>query len=258
MEKNGIETTETFLDGRALLQKFEGVHAIVAFFLEDLHTRATEAIRMRGAFHFALAGGSTPKAIYRAIAENISKGGLLNEIDWTCVHLYWGDERAVPPNHPESNFHMALNNGLGELGIPDHQIHRMVAENNIREGARDYETLLKRALSEGKFDYILLGMGDDGHTASLFPHTEALDEQKHWVVANEVPQLGCWRMTLTFPLIQQARRVAICVVGKGKAETLKRVLQGPLDPNILPSQRLGTEGNPAIWVVDADAARLLS
>ncbi len=205
-----------------------------------------DSIAKRGGYHVALSGGSTPKAIFERLKPEM--------LDWSKVHLYWGDERAVSPDDPESNYKMAMDAAFGKLPIPADQIHRMIAEDEIDKNAHAYQTMLKQQLPEGKFDLVMLGMGDDGHTASLFPETHALTDTQEWVTANFIPQKACWRMTLTYIAINSARSVVIYVLGKGKAPMLKQVLEGPYNPQELPIQKVGNPRHKPLWVLDKDAA----
>ncbi|MCB1135099.1 MAG: 6-phosphogluconolactonase [Chlamydiia bacterium] len=201
----------------------------------------------------ALSGGSTPKAIF----EGLASPEYALRVDWQHVWLFWGDERSVPPQHADSNFGMAMHAGMGRLPIPPQHIFRMHAESHIEANAAAYEALLKAELPDGRFDLVMLGMGNDGHTASLFPGTEALKVFDRWVVANPVPLLGTDRMTLTYSCINAARNIAIYVIGESKAEMLDRVLEDPYSPDLLPSQAVGTEGSKALWILDKAAGRLL-
>jgi len=215
------------------------------------------AVAQRGVFTIALAGGDTPRRSYEQLAAR-------RELDWARVEFFFGDERPVPPDHPDSNFAMAEAALLRPLQIDPRQVHRIEAErSDLDDAARDYEEqLMKRcAARDGAapvLDLVLLGMGPDGHTASLFPHTAALSETQRWVVANQVPQLATRRVTITFALIERARAVVVLVTGAGKAQTLAAVLEGPLDVLRLPSQRLRELPN-ATWIIDtAVASRLRS
>ncbi len=222
--------------------------ATLSFCLEHWLGIAQEAIEKRGAFHVALSGGSTPKAIFQKLKE------CRGQIDWTKVHLYWSDERSVGPLDDDSNYKMAMEAGLSTLGIPEEQIHRMVAEDKLEENAKNYQKLVEKIT----FDLIMLGMGDDGHTASLFPHTHALETTPgQLVVPNHVPQKQTWRMTFTYELLHRTRNIAFYVIGKTKAEMLDRILSGELDPKELPSQLVGLPSCKALWIADKEAASLL-
>ncbi|MGH7222247.1 MAG: 6-phosphogluconolactonase, partial [Gemmataceae bacterium] len=188
-----------------------------------------------------------------------------DQIDWGRVEFFWGDERCVPPDHAESNYRMAREAMLEHLPVPAEHVHRIEAERDDRDAtARDYETVLASIFgirSGGEppaLDLILLGMGPDGHTASLFPHTGALSERQRWVAPNRVPQLNTQRVTLTRPILNRGREVLFLVAGADKAERLAEVLAGPADPKRLPSQSIQPSGQ-LVWFVDgAAAARLPS
>jgi 6-phosphogluconolactonase len=208
---------------------------------------ARQAIEDHGAFYVALSGGSTPKAIYQRLRNEATS------IDWSSVHLFWSDERCVPPSDPESNYFMAMEAGLKTLPIPSSQIHRMKAESNVQAHAQEYETLIKTTLGDHPFDLIMLGMGEDGHTASLFPNTAGLQEKKHLVVANNVPQKSCWRMTMTLPCINRARHTTFYILGASKQPMLKQVLSS--DSPTLPASLIGTPNHKALFIADTAATR---
>ncbi len=217
---------------------------------------AAEAIGNRGTFRIALAGGSTPKPIYAALA-------LSPVIDWSRWELFWSDERTVPPDSPESNFGMvaeALLDPLAGKGVQPGRVERMRGEGDPHEAARAYDEML-RTLGNStvpRFDLILLGMGADGHTASLFPHTAALAEGTRCVVANEVPQLHTERLTFTYLTLNAARRVLFLVRGHDKAATLRKVLEGPRDVATLPSQGVSPTQGTVTWLLDDAAAESLT
>ena len=213
-----------------------------------------EATGSRGRFSVALAGGDTPRRLYRRLAAEAS-------VDWSRAELFFGDDRAVGPEHPDSNYRMARETLLAPAGIAASRVHRIEAERaDLDAAARAYEDELARVLgaAEGlppRLDMVLLGMGADGHTASLFPHSAALLERQRAVVANDAPGYG-QRITFTFPLILRARRVVVLVQGEAKAATLAEVLEGRPDPERLPAQRLRAARDVA-WLVDAAAASRL-
>ncbi len=209
---------------------------------------AKNAISVREAFHVALSGGSTPKAIFEKFNADM--------LDWSKVHLYWSDERAVGPTDDESNYKMAMESGFSKLPIPENQIHRLKGEGNLVEEARKYEELLKANLPDGRFDLVMLGMGDDGHTASLFPETHALTDTSEWVAANYIPQKGIWRLTLTYTSINRARSIVVYVLGEGKAQMVNTVLTGPYLPLKYPIQGVGTLARKPLWILDESAKSL--
>lgn len=211
---------------------------------------ARESIEHHGAFFVALSGGSTPKAIFTYLAKHFSSDPV-----WKKTFVFWGDERAVGPDHPDSNYKMALDSGIAKLSIPSHQIFRMHAEENIEQNAKEYQHLISEHLPNGRFDLIMLGMGEDGHTASLFPASKALEEKKRLVMANFIPSKNCWRMTFTFPLINQARNLVFYVSGDSKKTKLDEVLK---DKQLrYPCANVGTKESPALWIVDKEAGELI-
>lgn len=218
----------------------------LAFCVEHFLNCAKEAIKLHGYFSVALAGGSTPKAMY----QMLSKAPNNSAIDWTKVLLFWSDERSVAPTSPDSNFRMVYEAGFKNLSIPKNHMFRMEAEDDIEAHALAYENKIKEVLGQHPFDLMMLGMGDDGHTASLFPGTEALNETKRLVVASYVPQKNTWRMTMTYPLINRSRNIAIYVLGKGKKEMVSKIFLGKED---LPASRVGTPANKALWILDSEA-----
>ncbi|MBZ0294994.1 MAG: 6-phosphogluconolactonase [Anaerolineae bacterium] len=208
-------------------------------------------------FSVALSGGSTPKTLYELLKEEMFN----RYIDWSLVHVFWGDERCVPPDHADSNYHMTRLALLDAVDLPLTNIHRMHGEDAPEQAALDYEKALHDFFGQGeevRLDLILLGMGDDGHTASLFPETEALDEVDRLVVANYVPKLEAWRITLTTKAINAAHHVAFLVSGHAKASVLQEVLEGPRQARELPSQLINPTSGGLTWFLDADAAQLLS
>ncbi len=225
--------------------------ATIAFCAHHWITLCAHAIKEHGAFFVALSGGATPRLIF----EKISSSAYEKQVDWSKVHLFWSDERAVGPDHPDSNFHMAMQAGLKKVGIPNEQIHRMRAENNIEENALEYEERIHSVLKGRSFDLIMLGMGEDGHTASLFPGTEALKAKHKLVVANYLPDKNSWRMTLTFDCINAALHIAIYVLGSAKKHTLAQALQST---GSFPIQQIGTKERRALWIVDHAAASLIA
>ena len=215
-------------------------------------TAARAAIEERGMFRVALSGGSTPKQVYPLLLEPARR----DHVEWGAVEFFWGDERAVPPDHPESNFGVAYGLLISQLpNVRPDRIHRMPAEApDLDAAALSYESELRLAFGARgddppAFDLIWLGMGPDGHTASLFPGTPALDERQRWVVANFAPSQDAWRMTLTLPVLNAGRDVLFVVTGADKADALREVRAGGSD---LPAGRL--DGEQVEWLVDAAAA----
>jgi 6-phosphogluconolactonase len=229
-----------------------GDHAAALRYAADhFVTTCENAIHDHGFFAVALSGGSTPRAIY----ELLSQPPYLEEIEWDKIHLFWSDERSVPPTDPESNFGMAMKAGFEKMLLTPHHIHRMVAEDQIEQNAKKYEEKLRSILKGRTLDLIMLGMGDDGHTASLFPDTEALNIKGCYVAANYIPQKKTWRMTLTFDAINDAANTVFYVLGAPKADMLAHVFSSK--PH-LPCQLVGTEDHPALWIADEAAASKLT
>ena len=213
---------------------------------------AAEAIEARGIFRVALSGGGTPKTVYPMILEPQRR----DAVDWSRVEFFWGDERTVPPDDPESNFGVAYQMLIAQLpGVRPDRIHRMQAEApDLHAAALNYESELRLAFGARgdeppAFDLIWLGMGPDGHTASLFPGSDALDETERWVVGNWAPYPEAWRMTLTFPVLNAARYVIFAVEGANKAEAIERIRAGGSG---LPAERVSAE--QVEWIIDAAAA----
>lgn len=211
---------------------------------------AQDAVRKRGKFFVALSGGSTPKALF----EQLAKPENRDEVPWEMTRLFWSDERCVPPSHPDSNYKMALDAGLGSLPIDPQHIFRMKGEADPEDAAKEYEHWVRELVPGHVFDLMTLGMGDDGHTASLFPKTHGLHAANRLAIANYVPQKETWRLSLTFECINAARNIALYVLGKGKAASVKNVFLSPYDPDQYPVQRVGIPGHKALWILDQDAA----
>jgi 6-phosphogluconolactonase len=216
--------------------------AVAAAGVEEVVTAAARSIARRGRFRIALAGGSTPKVMYAALRKA--------DVDWPKVEIYFGDERCVPPDHADSNYKMAKEALLEHVDIPGAQIHRMHGEDDPAGAAASYADVLPGE----PLDLVLLGMGPDGHTASLFPGTAALAETFQTVVANYVDKLATWRLTMTYPVLSGARRVAIVTVGSEKADALAQAIDGP--DGAVPISGVSPEGG-ALYLVDQAAAAKL-
>lgn len=221
---------------------------------------AKKAVWDRGVFHVALAGGRTPRRTYELLATS----ELKRKVEWSSVQIYFGDERAVEPDHPDSNFNSANEALLTGLQLHSSQVHRMAGERgDLTLAAREYEAELarffgiKREEALPRFDLVMLGLGRDGHTASLFPFTAALEEQNAWVVRNEVPQLSTERLTLTVPVINAARHVMFLVEGSDKGDALERVLEGPTKALEFPAQFIAPLDGDVLWLVDEAAGAYL-
>jgi 6-phosphogluconolactonase len=220
---------------------------------QEFAARAGEAIDQRGRFAVVLAGGSTPKATYEVLASDYA-----DRIDWSNIHFFFGDERSVPPDHEDSNYRMAREALLDH--VPAGSVHRMQGELPPDEAAEAYEQELRDFFGSEelpRFDLILLGTGGDGHTASLFPETAALEVHDRWVVANPVLKLETTRITLTVPVINAARAVYFLVAGEGKAGPVAEILEGTPDPRQYPATLIQPQGGPK-WMLDRPAASELT
>ena len=228
---------------------------------EALIRIAGDAVAKRGRFTVVLSGGSTPRRLYETLAAT----PYSDQVVWGKVEFFWGDERAVPPDHSDSNYRMAHEALLGRIDIADTQVHRMPAERKDREDAAwDYQVEIARVFGVDpngeppRLDLVLLGMGADGHTASLFPYTEGLKEETRWVVSNYAPNLDSYRLTMTPPILNRTAHVIFLVVGADKAKTLAQVLEGSIDTNRLPAQLIKPEEGELTWLIDEPAASALS
>lgn len=217
---------------------------------------AQAAVKERGVFRLALAGGSTPKALYQLLAAEPH----VSAMPWDDTEIFFGDERCVAKDHKDSNYLMAEQAFLSKVPLPPENINRMKGEIDPTAAAEEYDKMLHNVLGAGlRLDIVLLGMGDDGHTASLFPHTKALEEKTKWVVANyaENSTTGkSWRITFTAPFINRAAEVMFLICGASKAARLQEVIEGDRDPMRLPSQLISPEGGKLTLLLDAAAAEM--
>jgi 6-phosphogluconolactonase len=221
---------------------------------------AQEAVEAQGRARIAISGGSTPKAAFELLADPAQPWRW--HMPWDKIDLFWVDERCVPPDDGDSNYRMTREALLDHVPLRPEQIHRMEGELDPEVAAARYESDLRSSFRLGdaeipRFDLVALGIGDDGHTASLFPHTAALHVLDRLAVANRVPQKGVWRITLTWPVINHARSVFFLAAGAGKAAILNEVLTGPHDPERLPSQLIWPSSGILTLILDKDAAALL-
>jgi 6-phosphogluconolactonase len=221
---------------------------------------ARQAVSEKSSFSVALAGGSTPKALYGLLATNPL---LQAKVPWGKIQFFFGDERHVPPEDAESNFRMAEEAMLSKAPVDPRQVHRIKGEKrNAAQAAEEYEQDLRASfrLQAGqfpRFDLVLLGMGPEGHTASLFPGTKALKEERRLVVSNWVGKFYTDRITFTPPVLNNASRVIFMVHGEEKAPALKAVLEGPYEPEQLPAQIIHPTQGKVLWLVDPSAASML-
>lgn len=239
---------------------YEGADALARAAAEYFVDSARAAVSARGKARIAISGGSTPKKAFGLLADPAEP--YLKAMPWEQLEIFWVDERCVPPDDKDSNYRMTREALLEKVPLKPGQVFRMEGELDPQEAAARYETAIRGQFRlEGAevptFDVLSLGMGDDGHTASLFPHTEAIHELGRIVVANHVPQKDTWRITLTWPVIVQARDIFFLIGGKDKADPLHRVLEGPYDPETLPSQLIQPRSGLLRMLLDKDAAAQL-
>jgi 6-phosphogluconolactonase len=236
----------------------DDAQALYVHAAEEIVHFAGEAICTHGEFSLCLSGGSTPAATYELMAERFHLS-----VDWKEVQFFWGDERCVPPQDPASNFGMANRTMLSRLGLRPDQIHRIRGEERPEQAARAYEEELRSffGLGDGefpRFNLMLLGLGDNVHTASLFPGIPALHERERIAVAVAVDAPEPHRVTLTPPVINNSARVMFLVAGASKAQAVKSALEGPRDPDRFPAQLVAPDSGEVIWLLDRAAASLLS
>jgi 6-phosphogluconolactonase len=242
------------------IRVFENADLVAEAAAELFARAARQAVEAGQPFNVALSGGSTPVRLFKLLAAEPYR----DRVPWGGVQFFWGDERTVAPDHPESNFGAANEALLSKLDLPQANVHRIRAElRDPEEAAADYEAELRShfGLADAefpRFDLTFLGMGADGHTASLFPGTEALEERRRLAVAQWVEKLGAHRITLTYPTFNNASCILLLVTGGEKAETLREVLEGPVDPPRYPVQLVRPESGELFWYIDEAAGRLLS
>ena len=223
-------------------------------------TAAAAAVRISGSFQLALSGGSTPRGLYTLLAGSRHAA----RVEWSRVHVFWGDERCVAPQDPASNQRVAREALLDHVPLPDSHVHAIRGDDEPAAAASRYEQALREAFATpvgpprsapgARFDLVLLGLGEDGHTASLFPGSPAVREARRWVVAEQAPKLSTWRVTLTPLVINAASEVIFLVSGRAKAGILKRVLCGTREPDRLPAQAIRPRDGELRWLVDDAAA----
>ncbi|MEB2307899.1 MAG: 6-phosphogluconolactonase [Candidatus Brocadiaceae bacterium] len=227
---------------------------------QEFISQAGKAIQAKGFFTVVLSGGSTPRGLYTILASDLYRG----QVSWPDVYLFWGDERCVLPHHPDSNYSMAYESLICRVPIPKEHVYRIPAEiEDHTHAAMEYERTVKAFfhLNERefpRFDLILLGMGDDGHTASLFPFSSALDKTSRLVISNYIEKLGAYRITLTVPVINQAAEVMFLITGESKATVLREVIEGDYQPQRLPTQLIQPINGRLLFFADRMAAGKLT
>ncbi len=241
-----MEFRKRSIDSRRTLIVPGDKEATLTFCVQQIIDICTLAINTRGLCTLALSGGSTPQALFALLPA------YKHLVDWTKVHLFWSDERSVPPEDPDSNYGMAMRSGLNKLPIPEAHIHRMIAEKDIEENARLYEKTVDTVLQGKPFDLIMLGLGEDGHIASLFPNTDGLHIKDRKILAQFVPQKNTWRMSMSFPCLENSHHTVIYVLGSSKASILQAILFKGYE---CPAQHVGTPAHPVLWIADSSAVK---
>lgn len=234
------------------LHKFKDAEALseaVAKWIVDI---IADTLQQHPRFTIALSGGSTPERLHKLLASSPNK----EQIDWKKLHIFWGDERAVPFSDSRNNAKMAYDTLLDHVSVPAEQIHVMRTDIPPEQSAVEYEKILHRYFGETgpSFDLVLLGMGDDGHTLSLFPGTAVIHEENAWVTSFFLKAQDMYRITLTRPIVNRAARVAFLTTGAKKAHALKEVLKGKYNPDVYPSQTIMPQAGELHWFVDEAAA----
>lgn len=249
----------TFCKNGARIEVWRDAAQLSARAAELFADIALRSIEERGRFSVALSGGSTPKALYRLLADSARQNTLARV--WPLTHVFWVDERAVPPLDPQSNYRMAREALLMHVPVPEEQIHRMRGEDEPARAAADYALVLESEFGAPVpvFDLILLGMGEDAHTASIFPHSPLLKDSSsdQTVAAIYVEKLSAWRLTLTLHVLNHARNIIFLVSGVEKAEPLRKVFASADRDEELPARRVRPIESMPVWLVDEEAARLL-
>lgn len=238
-----------------MIEVFADNSALNTATAERIVAAAGRAVAERGAFHLVLSGGETPKPLYELLATPAWKSRL----DWSRTHVYWSDERCVPVEDPRSNAGMTRRALLDHVPVPPSQVHPLYAGGDPKQAAVDYEALIRRIGRPDRlprFDLVLLGLGADGHTASLFPGTAAVAERQRLVCELYLPEQGMHRLTMTLPLLNQARQVVFLVAGAGKAAMLQQVLSDVVDSagQMPPARLVRPVGGELEWLVDVAAA----
>jgi len=235
-----------------IYKDMEGVSQAAAEIFIDA---AEQAVATHRRFSVALSGGNTPRRLYEILATLPFR----DQVEWQAVHIFWGDERCVPMDDPRSNFRMAREALLDHIPLPKENIHPMQGNLPPAEAAQQYEDELHKYFEDQPpvIDLVLLGLGDNAHTASLFPYTSVLNEDEHWVSVVYLPEQNMYRITLTAPFINQADQVVFLVCGADKAYALQNVIEGAYQPHIYPAQLIHSKGAHPIWLVDKAASHKL-
>jgi len=239
-----------------MVRIFQDMESLSQAAAEQFTVLSRQSISICGRFSVALSGGSTPHRLYQILAN----APYRERIHWDAVHVFWSDERCVPEDDPRSNARMARQVLLNLVPIPAENVHPIQCNLSPQDAAFQYEKELREFFSRQNpnFHLVLLGLGENGHIASLFPHTSFLNEQERWVSEVYIPELDMHRVTFTAPFINQASHVVFLVSGLDKAEVLEKVLEGPYQPHELPAQLIRPNGTHPLWLVDKAASQKLT
>ena len=229
---------------------------LVAATTERIADCMEQAIQKNGLCNMALSGGKTPGGIFSLLASNPYR----DRLDWSRLHIFWGDERMVPPEHQDSNFRLVQETLLDHIKMPDENVHRMRGEIAPEEAAKEYAELLHDHFKGSLpcFDLMLLGLGEDGHTASLFPETDAVEECEKHAVAVFVPKLDAWRVTLTLPVLNAARKILFLVSGKSKSKMVQRIMSNKQPAKEIPATMVNPQNGEIHWMMDSEAMVLIN
>ncbi len=229
---------------------------LVAATAERMVDSVEKAIVENGLCNIALSGGNTPGGVFSLLASSPYR----DRVDWNKLHVFWGDERMVPPEHNDSNFKMARETLLDHVAIPDDNVHRIRGEIAPEQAAENYAALLNNHFKTGlpRFDIILLGLGEDGHTASLFPGTDVVEERERYVVAVFVPKLDSWRVTLALPVLSAAREIYFLVSGRSKSDIIQRIMSMKEPSKEFPATMVDPDNGELHWMLDSEAMVLVN
>jgi len=229
---------------------------LVAATTERIADCMEQSIQKNGLCNMALSGGKTPGGIFSLLASNPYR----DRLDWSRLHIFWGDERMVPPEHQDSNFRLVRETLLDHIKMPDENVHRMRGEIAPEEAAAEYAELLHDHFKDSPpcFDLMLLGLGEDGHTASLFPETDAVEECEKHAVAVFVPKLDAWRVTLTLPVLNAARKILFLVSGKSKSKMVQRIMSNKQPAKEIPATMVNPQNGEIHWMMDSEAMVLIN